>query len=229
MYSVLQMDRYGRAATAALLAVLAACGTQAPSQGQPDASPGGASAAAASATAASLPALATDVDRIRDHLAALQAIADEHGGVRVVGSAGYEASVDYAAAQLREIGFEVATPEVAYTGFRELPGGLLEVGERTFSAPDELRALIYSPSGDVRGPVAVLTESGCDPDDFDGVDAGAVVLTVQGGCFRRQQAINAADAGASALLIGYPGRGAGRDLPAHADRPRRHRPSPSSA
>lgn len=28
------MDRYGRAATAALLTVLAACGTQAPSQGR---------------------------------------------------------------------------------------------------------------------------------------------------------------------------------------------------
>jgi hypothetical protein len=198
------MDRYGRAATVALLTVLAACGTQAPSQGQPDASPAGASPAAAS-----LPALATELDRIRDHLAALQAIADEHGGVRVVGSAGYDASVDYAAAQLREIGFDVTTPEVAYAGFRELSGGLLEVGVRTFHAPDDLHALIYSPGGDVRGPVAVLPESGCDPDHFDGVESGAVVLTVQGGCLRRQQAVNAADAGASALLIGYPGRGAG--------------------
>ena len=70
------MDRFGRAATAALLTVLAACDTQAPSRGLPDASPAG----------ASLPALATDIDRIRDHLAALQAIANEHGGVRVVGT-----------------------------------------------------------------------------------------------------------------------------------------------
>lgn len=197
------MDRYGRAATAALLTVLAACGTQAPSQDQPDASPVGAS------PAATLPALATDIDRIRDHLAAFHAIAGEHGGVRVVGSAGYDASVEYAAAKLRDIGFEVTTPEVGYTGFREHPGGLLEVGERTFHAPDDLHALIYSPSGDVRGRVTVLTESGCDPDHLDGVEAGAVVLTVQGGCLRRQQAVNAADAGASALLIGYPGRGAG--------------------
>ena len=75
------MDRFGRAATAALLTVLAACDTQAPSRGLPDASPAGASPAGAS-----LPALATDIDRIRDHLAALQAIANEHGGVRVVGT-----------------------------------------------------------------------------------------------------------------------------------------------
>ena len=59
------------------------------------------------------------------------------------------------------------------------------------------------------GRVAVLSESGCDPDHFEGVEAGAVVLTMQGGCLRRQQAGNAADAGAAALLIGYPGRGAG--------------------
>jgi len=203
------MDRYRRAATTALLTVLAACGTQAPSRGQPDASPDDASPGGASPAAASVPALATDVDRIRDHLAAFQAIADEHGGVRVVGSPGYDASVDYAAANLREIGFEVTAPEVAYTGFRELSGGLLEVGERTFHAPDDLHALIYSPGGDVRGRVAVLAESGCDPDHFDGVEAGAVVLTIKGGCFRRQQAVNAADAGASALLIGYPGRGVG--------------------
>jgi Iap family predicted aminopeptidase len=38
---------------------------------------------------------------------------------------------------------------------------------------------------------------------------GEIVLTTQGGCFRRDQAINAAAAGATALLVGYPGRGAG--------------------
>ena len=35
------------------------------------------------------------------------------------------------------------------------------------------------------------------------------MLTVEGGCFRRQQAINAVEAGAAALLVGYPGRGPG--------------------
>ena len=100
------MDRCGRAATAALLTVLAACGTQAPSQGQPDASRRRRVPGRRVPGRSVPPALATDIDRIRDHLAALQAIADEHGGVRVVGSAGYDASVDYAAADLREIGFE---------------------------------------------------------------------------------------------------------------------------
>ena len=51
------------------------------------------------------------------------------------GTPGYDASVDHAAAALPEIGFAVTTPEVSFTGFRELPGTRLEVGERTFDAP----------------------------------------------------------------------------------------------
>jgi Zn-dependent M28 family amino/carboxypeptidase len=35
------------------------------------------------------------------------------------------------------------------------------------------------------------------------------VLTTQGGCFRRDQALNAVSAGAAALIVGYPDRGPG--------------------
>ena len=161
------------------------------------------------ATVAPLPAFAADSERIAEHLAALQAIADEHGGNRFSGTGGYEASVDWAADELRELGFEVDTPEVAFTGFAELPGTELVVGEATFAGPDELRALIYSASGDVTARVEILDDSGCDAADFDGVEPGSIVLTVEGGCFRRQQALNAVDAGAAALLVGYPGLGPG--------------------
>ena len=74
---------------------------------------------------------------------------------------------------------------------------------------DELHALIYSPGGDVTGPVAVLSGSGCDPADFASIPDGAIALTTMGGCFRRDQAVNAAAAGAVALIVGYPGRGPG--------------------
>ena len=79
----------------------------------------------------------------------------------------------------------------------------------SFSAPDDLHALIYSASGDVTAPVELLEESGCDPEDFDDVEPGAIAMTVGGGCLRRQQALNAIEAGAAALLVGYPGRGPG--------------------
>ena len=83
------------------------------------------------------------------------------------------------------------------------------MGGRVFSGPDELRALIYSPSGMVTGPVVVLDGSGCSSGDFAGVSPGDLVLTTEGGCFRRDQALNAAAADAAALLVGYPGRGPG--------------------
>jgi Zn-dependent M28 family amino/carboxypeptidase len=186
---------------AAVAAGLVACASDAPFATESPPSTG--------ASLAPLPAFAADTERIAGHLAALQAIADEHDGIRFSGTPGYEASVDYAADALRELGFDVETPEVDFTGFAEVPGTTLEVGTVTFSGPDELHALIYSASGDVIGPVQLLEESGCDAEHFDGVEPGAVVLTVEGGCFRRQQALNAMEAGVAALLVGYPGRGQG--------------------
>lgn len=44
------------------------------------------------------------------HLQALQRIADEHDGNRAAGTTGYDASVDYVVAQLRDAGFAVDTP-----------------------------------------------------------------------------------------------------------------------
>jgi hypothetical protein len=151
----------------------------------------------------------SDVGRILADLEALQAIADQHGGIRAAGTPGYDASVEHVAGLLRDIGFEVEEPEVAYTSFRELPGARLEVGDRVIEGSDELRALLYSASGDVTGTVVELARSGCDASDFAGVLDGAIVLTTQGGCFRRDQALNAMAAGAVALVVGYPDRGPG--------------------
>jgi hypothetical protein len=186
-----------------LAALLAGCGAQSPSATDASAPPG------AATPAPPLHAFAADTGRIAEYLTAFQAIADEHDGTRFSGTAGYDASVDYAAEQLRELGFEVETPEVEFTGFAELPGTTLEVGDETFTGPDDLRALIYSASGDVSAPVEVLEQSGCEEEHFDGIEPGAIVLTVESGCLRRQQALNATGAGAAALLVGYPGRGPG--------------------
>ena len=199
------MDRSRWLLAAVLVALLPACGAVAPI---PTAAPSS-SGPSDGATIAPLPAFAADGERIAQHLAALQAIADEHGGTRFSGTGGYEASVDWAAEALVQLGFEVDTPEVEFTGFAELPGTELVVGTSTYTAPDELRALIYSASGDVTAPVEVLDDSGCDADDFAGVQPGSIVVTVEGGCFRRQQALNAVGAGAAALLVGYSGLGAG--------------------
>lgn len=160
------------------------------------------------------PDLAFDADqgRLEAHLEALLAIAEEHGGVRTAGTPGYEASVDYVAAELQAIGFEVETPEEPFTAFSETAPGRLEVGDATFDGPDELRALVYSASGDVTGPIALLDDSGCDAEHFAGVPDGAIVVTSVGGCLRRDQVTNADAAGAAAILMVYPDRGPGEIL-----------------
>jgi aminopeptidase S len=48
--------------------------------------------------------------RTMKHLQALQKIADQHGGNRAAGTAGYDASVEYVVDVLRDIGFEASTP-----------------------------------------------------------------------------------------------------------------------
>ena len=149
-----------------------------------------------------------DRDRIGSLLAELQAAADDHDGVRAAGTPGYDASVDVVADALAEMGLAVVTPDVTFTSFRDV-GSSLEVGGRSFAGPDEVRALIYSPSGDVEGPVVMLDGSGCDPDDFSAVPAGAVAVSLEGGCLRRDQASNASAAGVAALVVGYPDRGPG--------------------
>src|SRR6188508_2713899 len=175
------MDR--RLGVVALALAIAGCGSHTPNTSPTPVAPDAAASPAASMRA--------DENRLRADLEILQRIADANGGIRAVGTSGYEASVDAMAASLEDIGFAVETPSVSFTGFIELPGASLEVGDATFNAPDELHALIYSASGDVTGPVAVLDESGCDAADFAGVPPGAIVLTTGGGCFRRQQALNA--------------------------------------
>ena len=202
----LSMELRRRLTPGLLVAALAACATATPS----DLPLGSSPAAYRSSTAGQEPLhFVADVDRLRGDLAALQAAADANGGIRASGTPGYEASVDHVAAALEDIGFEVTLPEVSFTGFTELPGTRLEIGGTAVEGTDELHALIYSPGGDVTGPVEVLSGSGCDTADFARFPDGAIALTTIGGCFRRDQAVNAAAAGAVALIVGYPGRGPG--------------------
>jgi aminopeptidase S len=54
--------------------------------------------------------------RAMKHLQALQEIADQHGGNRAAGTAGYGASVEYVARVLRKAGFKVSTPTYEASG-----------------------------------------------------------------------------------------------------------------
>ena len=58
---------------------------------------------------------AMDLERLLRHLAALQAIADEHSDTRVVGSSGFNQSADYVASQLEAAGFDVTWQEFTHS------------------------------------------------------------------------------------------------------------------
>jgi Zn-dependent M28 family amino/carboxypeptidase len=196
-----------RSGWASLVVVaLAACAATQPLPSSPAASTRVSPTAPADSGAPD-PGLA-DGDRLVRFLSELQDVADANDGIRASGTPGYNASADLVAAELRALGLTVETPEVPFTSFRDV-GATLDVGGRSFTGPDEARALIYSPSGDVAGPVVVLDGSGCAPEDFTGVQPGAIAVTLEGGCLRRDQALNASEAGVAALVVGYPGRGPG--------------------
>jgi Zn-dependent M28 family amino/carboxypeptidase len=137
------------------------------------------------------------------HLAALQQIADDHDGNRAVGTAGYEASVDYLADALRRAGFDVQTPPFDYEE-EVVQARRVSVGGVTFRA-DQLAGSTDSPAGGVTAPLVVVTGDaarGCTGADLAGLPArGAVLLVRRGGCTFESKADQATAAGAVALVV----------------------------
>lgn len=154
------------------------------------------------------------VEGIRAHLEALQEIADEHGGTRVIGSPAYEASVDYVVGILEDAGYDVETVPVDVPAFAQRSPTVLELAGPTvqvWTDDVDLRAMLFSASGDVRARVSPA-EGGCDPTDLLGFPRGDVALLEPGPCLRRDQVVNAQEAGAAAVVFPYPDTVAGRPL-----------------
>jgi Zn-dependent M28 family amino/carboxypeptidase len=217
------------AVSTAIVICLSACGSLPPSGTAPGPSAGSSLAPMPSVDASSYPLPAIDLggqvaaEAIGRHLAALDRIARDNGGVRAAGTPGYDASVDYVAAELRAMGWAVTTPEVQIPTFREEAGGTLAVldGGPSFFAPDDLRAMIYSPDGDVTAEVATvgfvdsaggIGDEGCDADEWGEFPAGAIAVTPPGPCLRRDTVEHAVEAGAVALVVPNEDREAGETL-----------------
>ncbi|MEU5842338.1 M20/M25/M40 family metallo-hydrolase [Rhodococcus sp. NPDC047139] len=143
------------------------------------------------------------IDAVTGHLAELERIAGENGGNRALGTSGYDASVDYIAGALRGAGFDVQTPDFDATLFEVENEQLTVDGE-----PMEVRALGMSPSTGPGGLTARVVRiapdetPGCEPTDYDSVDAaGAVVVVDRGVCTFAVKEQVAADRGAAGLLV----------------------------
>lgn len=136
------------------------------------------------------------------HLEELQRIADANSGNRALGTPGYDASVEYVAGKLREAGYQVETTSFTVRNFT---AGDLRLTVARAAVPAAI--LEYSPStpaGGLRGPLAMVAQddtSGCEPADFVGMPAGAIVLVLRGTCPFAQKVSTAALAGAAAVLV----------------------------
>ena len=115
--------------------------------------------------------------------------------------------------QLTQLGFQVDRKPFDFTFFDEAAPVRLIVGDQQWSGADWLHAMLYPASGNVSGVLEsvrltpdgrVIDTGGCDPADWADFVAGHVALVASGPCLRRDQVVNAQNAGAVGLISLYP-------------------------
>jgi len=138
---------------------------------------------------------------LSEHLRALDAIAQRHGGERATGTPGYDASVRYVVGRLRESGWKVMRQSVPLRVPSQRSPARLSVPSLDRLRPVvDFRVPTYSGEGAGRGPLASVG-TGCARSDFGALGGAAVALAGAGGCLNVEKARNAARAGALALLV----------------------------
>ena len=215
-----------RLAVLAITVAVTACSPTPPSAPPGSGGPpptAGASAPAGSGVPVVEPTLAAalrdalDPNAILDDLRRLEDIADANEGNRAAGSASEDAAAEYVADELRAAGFSVELQDVTLPWFNQDGPSILAVDGLATPLEDlrDFKAMLLSPSGDVRGPIHSLgfdpaappgdrSGLGCDAADFADVPAGAIVLARPGPCLRRDAVVNAQAAGAVAVVTVYP-------------------------
>jgi Predicted aminopeptidases len=159
---------------------------------------------------------------VKEHLEALQKIADANGGTRAAGTPGHDASVAYVAGKLRRAGYKVTLQPFEFAFFNENTTATLQQtapDPTTYtptppdgSAVGDFATMTYSGSGDVTAvvqgvdltlppPAEPGSTSGCEATDFAGFTAGNVALLQRGTCTFQVKAENAQAAGASAVIV----------------------------
>ncbi len=172
---------------------------------------------------------AVTVGGIREHQAALQAIADANGGNRAAATTGYDASVEYVVEKAEAAGLDVSLDPFTYVeSFSEgSPPELEEIAPepQVFTAGSRPAFdgdfVSFTGSGESTAPVTGVdlmlppgpapnsNTSGCEEEDFAGFPEGNIALIQRGTCPYVQKAANAQEFGASGLILfneGQPGR-----------------------
>lgn len=144
---------------------------------------------------------------VRDHQAALQAIADANGGVRAAGTPGYDASLQYVVDTMTAAGYNVTLNAFPFV-YVALPTlqqiapivATYETGAFTGSGYGNVTANVTAVDLNLAPPRDPVT-SGCEAADFSGFPAGNIALVQRGTCPFATKAENAQAAGASAVII----------------------------
>ena len=143
-----------------------------------------------------------NVDGVREHQAAFQAIADANNGIRTSGTPGYNASAAYVADRMEAAGYYVTVQEFQFQTFIVLSPTVLEQVSPPPAGPIVNNIMSYSGSGDNTAPVSTLSViTGCNASDFAGFPAGHIALISRGACTFALKATNAYNAGASGVVI----------------------------
>lgn len=162
---------------------------------------------------------AVTVDGVLRHLDAFQSIADANGGTRASGTPGFTASADYVAGKLAAAGYQVTRQPFSFPYFEEHGSSFAQVAPNpvTYTEGADYDLMEYSGPGDVTGLVVPVdlnlgnptaSTSGCQPEDFVGVDVvGKVALVQRGNCGFGVKAANAEAAGAAGVIIMNQGDG----------------------
>lgn len=153
------------------------------------------------------------LEGVREHQAALQAIADANNGIRTSGTPGYDASVDYVVERMEAAGYRVTVQEFEFNTWIDLGPSTLEQtapGAVTYAEGVDYNEMSQSEPGDVAAAVTAVdlqlglgntSNSGCEAADFAGFPAGNLALIQRGICSFELKAENAAAAGATGVII----------------------------
>lgn len=153
------------------------------------------------------------LDGVLEHEQAFQDIADANGGIRSVGTPGYDASADYVEDRLTAAGYVVTRQTFDVFAFEEIgPDALEQIAPTptTYVEGTDFNATPQSEEGDVTAHVTPVdiqlglgntSNSGCESDDFLGFPDGDIALIQRGTCTFEIKGENAAAAGASGILF----------------------------
>ena len=158
------------------------------------------------------------VEGVKQHLAALQAIADANGGTRADQTPGYAASVAYVEATMTAAGWSVTVEDFVYDDadvvlHQDTPDAAdwpanpaTGTGEGTLTDTPVVPVDINLDTATNRA-----NSSGCEATDFAGFPAGAIALLQRGTCSFAIKALNAEAAGAGGVVLFNQGNDGGPD------------------